>query len=198
MWYFCKTQYLRKDLSMRIILALILVILLTLFGGLYWWYREVSFQTKFEKSQINCLVAIVLNDTKGEKPESRGLAQELVADAVVRLRRQHPSLGFCDIHKQGLTLYPKGWDRALTFTGRSATITGVNPFNWGSTWTEAENRARKAIEQSPMSGRCATHYIRVKPGYEMFTNEREAQKAIETGMKPDKSVPNLITKFFCS
>jgi hypothetical protein len=183
--------------KMKIILMLILAILLTLFGGLYWWYREVSFREKFEKSQIACLTSILLNDTRGEDPENRGFAQELVADTVVRFRRANPTLGFCDIHKSGMTIYPKNWERAPSFTGRSSTLTGLNPFNWGTARTEAENRARIVIERGLIADRCATHYIRAKPGYDSFTNELAAQKSIESTMKPDKPVPSLKMRFFC-
>lgn len=183
---------------MKITLGLILAIMLTGLGGAYWWYREVSFREQREKSQINCLTAILLNDTKGEDPENIGSAQEMIADAVVRYGRQNSSLGFCDIHRQGLTLYPSKWDRAASWTGRSSVITGLNPGNWGSAWNEAKNRALLAIERGPAKDRCATRYIRAKPGYTLFTNELPAQEAIRNTMKPDKPVPNLKVKFFCA
>jgi hypothetical protein len=190
---------------MKSILVLILAIVVTIVGGSYWWYREVSFREKYEISQMACLTSILLNDTKGESDESRGQAQELIADSVIRYRRSKTSLinqgegslGFCDIHSGGLTLYPDNWDKASTFTGRSSFLTGLNPFNWSTTWTEAENRARHAIEHGPMPERCATHYIRAKPGYSYFTNEKEAQLEVAKRMKREKTPSNLKVQFYC-
>jgi len=165
--------------------------------GNWFGLNPVVFKEKFDAEQMNCFVSILINDTKGITPDKVGKAQELVADTVLRYRRLDQSLGFCDIHRNALTLYPRNWERAKTFVGRSSHVTRWNPFNWGTALIEAENRARQALERGLSRDRCATNYVRAKPGYKFGTNELEAQKAIVSTMKLEKSDPQLGMTFYC-
>lgn len=158
-------------------------------------WRPVVFQEKFDSNQMECLTSILVTDSSGEAPEKRAMAQEYIADTVLRYRGANPSVQFCDILHNSLELYPKDWKRSWTDRGRSRRVIKFSPKS--TDWTEAMNRAITAVTRGARKEGCATRVVRREPGYSFFTNEVEAQKWIRQNMRKDPSVPAMNTEFYC-
>ena len=158
---------------------------------------EVPFEKKYSAGEIDCLAAILRVDSFGERTAKRAVAQDLIADAVMRYQAANPGTSLCEILTSGATLYPEKWAKPSTFWGRSVRAIYWSPRYQTSPWDDAVKRAREALKRGPDRSRCAIKYTRAYLGWQAFTNEAEAAAVLLKTMKRDTAVPDIVGVFLC-
>lgn len=180
---------------------ILLVAALALGASIVWKIGEMVLEAPFEQrypvGQIHCLAAALRADTIGEPVAVRGVAQDLVADAIMRYQASKPGVSLCEIFESGITLYPEKWDYPSTFTGRGVRAVRYSLRYVGSPWDDAEKRAREALKRGLDRTRCAIKYTRASRGWETFTNEAEAAARLLETMKRDREEPGIVGVFLC-
>lgn len=186
-----------------------MLVRITIGLGIVWsavMFVRTSLPAETPAEELECLVGMMLVDASGESSLTREKTQELIVEAATRNRDSTKIFGltpprenFCKILENGSTIYPPGWSKTIAFNvvGRKIGAIKKNPRYSGKTWNDALAQAKQVLSKGVDKNRCATHYIRVSPGYTLFTNEVEAQKDIRKTMKEDRNSGVVDTKFYC-
>lgn len=189
---------------MKTNLILVLVIILTVCGVVYLVHDMLfePFEKKYERKQLDALIAMARADTIGVPISERCAAQKAVADVALRrqsiLEKRDPNatVSFLQMLRNCTTLYPDNWKHS-SVCFRSVWAIWGSPRYKEAPWDDVKVCVTDKLRRGFDSKSCATHYTRDQRRYELLTDEKKASDEIRSRMKPDPVLKFTGMEFWC-
>lgn len=191
---------------MKSTLVLVLAVLFALAGVLYLVRDMFSepFEKKYERRQIDALVASCRADAIGEDLAQRCTACDWIVDVQLRrqaeLEKKNPNakISFLQMLHEGATFYPDNWKHEGLFIGRSVTLIGWSWRYRGWSWDDVKQCVLEKLKRGIDATRCATKYTRFDKRYSSTTDEAKAARVLASTMDVDPKLPGGVKmRFLC-